>query len=80
MNHQVFCAKKVPTTFSFYSELLYWQASEVGTDNWAEILTPPGATQSIKFLDLNFDWSPGFRIGGIYQSPDKQWDTAIYYT
>ena len=77
---QVFGFEYTKNSTSVFAELLYWQIREVGADNWAQVITPPAANQSIRFLNVPFKWDPGFRVGAAYQGADTQWDTVIYYT
>ena len=66
--------------FSITADFLYWTISEVGTDNWAQVISPYSKNQTIQFLDLNFDWQPGFRAGMQYFFDNRAWDTRLYYT
>lgn len=55
---------------------LYWQASE--TNNWAYTNSNTTPVQNISYKTLNFNYQPGFRIGGIYSAPT--WDSLFSYT
>jgi hypothetical protein len=66
--------------FSVSTDFLYWTISETGTDNWAQVISPVAKNQSIKFLDIDFNWRPGFRVGANYISENHEWETRLYYT
>ncbi len=55
---------------------LYWQASE--TNNWAYTNNNTTPVQNISYKTLNFNYQPGFRIGGIYTA--STWDGLFSYT
>lgn len=80
ISSQVFGFESTNDSTSIFGELLYWKISEVGADNWGQVITPPAANQSIQFLNVPFKWDPGFRVGATYHGVDNQWDTVIYYT
>jgi hypothetical protein len=66
--------------FSLNADLLYWTISEVGSDNWAQILNPQAINQSTQILGLNFNWRPGFRAGLNFLSENQLWDSKLNYT
>ena|SRR3989338_8597300 len=80
VSSQVFGLGSAKGSVSVFAELLYWQISEVGADNWAQVISPAAANQSIQFLTVPFKWDPGFRVGAAYQTEDRLWDSVIYYT
>ena len=80
LSNQVFGFNSTDDATYAFSELLYWKVSEIGADNWAQVITPPDANQSIQFLSVPFKWNPGFRVGLGHQTKKKHWDTVIYYT
>ena len=51
---QVFAFAYPKDSTTVFAELLYWQVSEAGADNWAQVISPPAANQSIQFLNLFF--------------------------
>lgn len=77
---QVFGFEYTKNSVSPFAELLYWQISEVGADNWGQVISPPAVNQSIQFLNLPFRWAPGFRVGAAYHGVENKWDTLVYYT
>lgn len=77
---QVYGSDHTDHSTSVFAEFLYWQISEVGSDNWAQVITPPGTSESIQFLDVPFQWDPGFRVGAAYHGSENNWDTLVYYT
>lgn len=63
-----------------FAEAVEWQVREGGADMVGELISPIGTPKSsVKLLDAPFQWNPGFRIGGGYQSTDH-WDALAYYT
>jgi hypothetical protein len=77
---QSYCVKSITRFTSVDLSFLYWTLSEVGTDNWAQLITPANANQTIQLLDLNFAWRPGLRIGFLHQNEHNHWDNRIAYT
>ncbi|WP_058480582.1 Lpg1974 family pore-forming outer membrane protein [Legionella waltersii] len=69
-----------PNSFSFFSELLYWQVREQGGENWGQVLGPTGPQQTVQFLNAPFKWSPGFRLGIGYGGEGQLWDLSLNYT
>ena len=61
-----------------FADALYWFATE--TVDWALILAQNQSEERITFKTLDFDWSPGFRVGVGYNMKHDQWDTQFYYT
>ena len=80
LSSQVFGLEYTKDSTSVFAELLYWQMSEVGADNWGQVISPPAANQSIQFLNVPFNWAPGFRVGAAYHGTDDKWDGVVYYT
>ena len=80
VSSHVFGFEYTKNSTSVFAELLYWQISEVGNDNWGQILGPAAVNQSIQFLTVPFHWDPGVRVGAAYHGSDDNWDTVFYYT
>ncbi len=78
VSSHVFAFEYTKNSTSVFAELLYWQISEVGADNWAQVITLPSANQSIQFLGVPFNWEPGLRVGAGWA--ENTWDTVLYYT
>jgi hypothetical protein len=66
----------------WYTEaaFIYWQAEEDGLDYAIrEALT--GSQNFVeKIKDLNFEWSPGFQVGGGYRFSYDNWDFRLLWT
>lgn len=77
---QVFSLQSTNNTTFVFLDLLIWQVREVSADNWAQILGPAGTNQHIQFLDVPFQWSPGFRLGIGYNNTQNPWNIQLYYT
>ncbi|MCB1107938.1 MAG: hypothetical protein KDK76_07580 [Chlamydiia bacterium] len=65
-------------TFHLSLDALYWYTSEVV--DWAFTLKSAGATVKTSYKTFDFDWAPGFRLGGGYNMAHDQWDTRARYT
>ena len=76
----IFANQTVNGSTFVFSEALMWQIREANAANWAQILTPTLANQSILSLDVPFKWSPGLRIGAGFNGTEKPWNILFYYT
>lgn len=66
-----------PSNFIF-ADLLVWQAREGGADNWAQIITSPGAQRYVQPIDAPFPWQSGFRLGMGHRFCPRTALTLIY--
>lgn len=63
------------SALQFFVEALEWRATE--TDNWAYINSETLPRQTISYKTIDFNYSPGVRLGVIYMST---WDALFSYT
>lgn len=68
------------TNVNVFADLLVWLAEQSGSENWSEVITTNGSTETCVFRDVRFSWDPGFRVGLDYGMRHDQWDTKTYYT
>lgn len=57
-----------------------WQVRESNATNWGQILAPFAPQETIQFLSIPFNWSPGIRAGVGYLGQEKPWSLSFYYT
>ncbi|MDR3624097.1 MAG: Lpg1974 family pore-forming outer membrane protein [Chlamydiales bacterium] len=65
---------------SVFADLLVWNATESGADNWAQVFSTSGFSPTIDVLDVAFDWNPGIRLGLNWDMGYDGWDTQFFYT
>lgn len=63
-----------------FADLLDWKLREANAENWAQIITPPGAERSADIIGAPFHWDTGYRVGIGHYSHDDQWYSTLYYT
>lgn len=69
---------------TLFEDLIYWHASQQTTSPWAYIQTiqipePPHPSNTYTEPNVYFDWSPGLKIGILYEQP-RFWDAQLYWT
>lgn len=68
-----------------FEDLIYWHASQETTSPWAYVQTvqiptpPPRPSNTYTEPNVYFSWSPGLRVGILYEQPDF-FDTKVYWT
>ena len=73
-------ADKNFTGTTFFAEGLLWQVRESNATNWGQILYPNDPNETIQFLNVSFNFSPGLRIGVGFNGNEKPWNVLFYYT
>ncbi|MAZ39996.1 MAG: hypothetical protein CMF49_07725 [Legionellales bacterium] len=70
-----------PNNNSYYlfANLLYWNVSEAGADNWVQDIGSAGVHQSTTVYGVPFDSDMGLRIGAGFNNASG-WDASLYYT
>lgn len=63
-----------------FADVLFWAASESGSENWAQIFTSAGSVETIDVLSVDFGWDPGVRIGLDYAMNYDGWNMEGIYT
>jgi hypothetical protein len=63
-----------------FADLLVWKLRESPADNWGQVVTPAGSTQSSSVQRVPFNWKPGIRIGAGKNLNYDCWDAVVYYT
>lgn len=61
-----------------FVEPLYWMTSEAA--DWCRVVLPSDTDEKVTYHVVDFDWTPGFRIGVGYQMNHDAWDTQFSYT
>lgn len=64
----------------FFADLLIWNVRAGSVENWAQEISPAGATQTAKLLNIPFKWKPGIRLGVGHNSCYDDWDAVFSYT
>jgi hypothetical protein len=59
-----------------FCDVLYWHASEEASSVWSNALS----SSTFAIENMQFDWSPGFRVGFGHQSDAESWDVKLYWT
>lgn len=65
-----------PNNVNIFTDILVWNATESGSENWAQIFIG----DDIDVLDLSFDWDVGVRAGLDFSMRHDQWDSKLYVT
>ena len=68
------------TSVNAFADLLVWHAEESGSENWSEVITASGSSETCVLRDVRFGWDAGFRAGLGYGMRHDEWDTQLYYT
>jgi Legionella pneumophila major outer membrane protein precursor len=71
--------------FEFTGEVLYWQPLVIGipyalTFNQETTTLLGEVPNHITIKNVEFDFSPGFRLGTAYVLPCSKWDVNVYWT
>ncbi len=67
-------------SFGIFADVLVWSAKESGTDNWAQVFSGSGTSESIDLRQVSFHWNVGYRVGFDWGMRHDRWDTQLYYT
>lgn len=70
--------KEAPKRISLSADALYWFPTE--TIDWAIVIRKNQNVQSATYQTIDFDWSPGFRVGLGYKMKHDEWNTNFTYT
>lgn len=60
------------------SDFLYWEAIQEGIEY--AVRSEADSDVDAKIKDIDFDWSPGYRIGFGYIFKESQWDLVLDWT
>ena len=74
------CSTAVAQGVTPFCDLLYWHASEEPSAVWSNVLTSYPSGSSFSAETMQFDWSPGFRVGFGHQADEESWDAKLYWT
>ena len=70
------CSTAIAQGVTPFCDVLYWHASEETSAVWSNVTT----LTSFSAETLQFDWSPGFRVGFGFQPAEESWDVKLYWT
>ena len=74
------CSTAVAQGVTPFCDLLYWHASEEPSAVWSNAVNLYPAGSSFSAETMQFDWSPGFRVGFGHQADKDSWDAKLYWT
>jgi hypothetical protein len=63
-----------------FCDMLYWHASEEASGVWSNVLSSSSSGSSFSAETMQFNWSPGFRVGLGHESDEGSWDVKLYWT
>lgn len=64
------------SAWTLFLDAVDWRVTE--TNDWCYTNSLSLPSQTIGYKTINFDYTPGFRLGGIYTA--KTWDSLLSYT
>ena len=70
------CSTAVAQNVTPFCDMLYWHASEETSAVWSSVTT----LSSFSAETMQFDWSPGFRVGFACRPDADSWDVKLYWT
>jgi hypothetical protein len=74
------CSTAIAQGVTPFCDLLYWRASEEPTAVWSNVYSSSSSGSLLSAESMQFDWSPGFRVGFGHQSDPDSWDAKLYWT
>lgn len=72
-------AMSQPTSNYAALDLLVWQVTEGGADNWSKTISPAGIQQNAQIANAPFNWNEGVRLTLGHIFPEKS-DISFAYT
>ena len=74
------CSTAIAQGVTPFCDMLYWRASEETSAVWSNVVSSSSSGSSFSAETMQFDWSPGFRVGFGHQSAPDSWDANLYWT
>lgn len=74
------CSTAIAQGVTPFCDVLYWRASEETSAVWSNVVSSSSSGSSFSAETMQFDWSPGFRVGFGHQSDPDSWDARLYWT
>ena len=71
------CSTALADGVTPFGDVLYWHASAEASSVWSNVAYE-GSSFSAE--NVQFDWSPGFRVGFGHQLDEQSWDVKLYWT
>jgi hypothetical protein len=74
------CSTAIAQGVTPFCDVLYWRASEETSAVWSNVFASSASGSSLSAETMQFDWSPGFRVGFGHQLAPDSWDVKLYWT
>jgi hypothetical protein len=74
------CSTAIAQGVTPFCDMLYWRPSEEASAVWSNVHSTSPSGSALSAETVQFDWSPGFRIGFGHQSDPEAWDAKLYWT